>query len=101
MFCLQEAVADGGPSAQQKAPQKQSQKQSQKAAQRPTAGSHNPPTDPVLDWIFKTHQPYHANDEGTPGKEHFLLPCLPPFGVQLWAKAGLLLRASTCVHALV
>ena len=80
---LQEAVADGGPSAQQKAPLKQSQKRSQKAAQRPTAGSRDTATDPVLDWIFNTNQPYHANDPGVPGKEHFLLPRLPPFGVQL------------------
>ncbi|KAL0047738.1 hypothetical protein WJX82_010767 [Trebouxia sp. C0006] len=64
---LQEAVADGSPSAQQKAPQKQSQKRSQKAAQRAPAGSQTPATDPVLDWIFNTHQPYHTNDPGVPG----------------------------------
>jgi len=102
VVCLQEAVADGGHSAQQKqkAPVKQSQKRSQKAAQRPSAGSQIPATDPVLDWIFNVHQPYHANDEGVPGKEHFLLPRLPLLGTVV-AKGVLLLRASACVHAVV
>ncbi|KAL0041856.1 hypothetical protein WJX79_006837 [Trebouxia sp. C0005] len=66
---LQEAVADGGHSAQQKqkGPLKRSQKRSQKAAQRPPAGSHTPAIDPVLDWIFNAYQPYHAKDKGVPG----------------------------------
>lgn len=64
---LQEAVADVGLSAQQKAPLKQSQRRLQKAAQRAPAGSQNTATDPVLDWIFNAHQPYHANDQGVPG----------------------------------
>lgn len=81
MFCLQEAVADGGHSAQQKqkGPLKRSQKRSQKAAQRPPAGSHTPAIDPVLDWIFNAYQPYHAKDKGVPGKEHLLLLRLPLF----------------------
>ena len=100
IFCLQEAVADGGHSAQQKAPLKQSQRRLQKAAQRAPAGSQNTATDPVLDWIFNAHQPYHANDQGVPGKEHFLLPRLLLLGTVV-VKGVLLLSANTCVHALV
>ena len=72
---------------------KQSQKRLQKAAQRAPAGSQTPATDPVLDWIFNTHQPYHANDPGVPGKEHFILLRLPLMGT-LVAEGGLWLPAS-------